>query len=164
VLTTLHGRTPPATCQRREVLAAVAVQGGPSAEASPHPTDLLKSLGPGPILEGLLANLEEDSAAALVLGAHDPHAPLVVFAGAAAAKVEREFFYLFTRLRVEGDLPYRHPAVVAGMGTVLVLVLGRWVRVGCARLLCGHEVAPSWSGSGRQPPRRAVFMPLHPEV
>jgi hypothetical protein len=26
------------------------------------------------------------------------------FAGAAAAKVEREFFYLFARLRVEGDL------------------------------------------------------------
>jgi hypothetical protein len=40
----------------------------------------------------------------------------VVFAGgAAAAKVEREFFYLFARLRVEGDLPYRHPAVVAGV-------------------------------------------------
>jgi transcriptional regulator with XRE-family HTH domain len=61
---------------------------------------------------------------------------------AAAAKVEREFFYLFARLRVEGDLPYRHPAVVAGVGMVLVLVLGGWVRVGCARLLCGHEVPP----------------------
>jgi hypothetical protein len=45
----------------------------------------------------------------------------VVFAGTAAAKVEREFFYLFARLRVEGDLPYRHPAVVAGVGMVLIL-------------------------------------------
>src|SRR5918994_2908009 len=25
---------------------------------------------------------------------------------------------------------------------VLILVLSRWVRVGCARLLCGHEVPP----------------------
>src|SRR5829696_5183198 len=36
-----------------EVLAAVSVQRGPSTEASPDPTDLLKSLGPGPFLEGL---------------------------------------------------------------------------------------------------------------
>ena len=70
------------------------------------------------------------------------------YASAAAAKVEREFFYLFARLRVEGDLPYRHPAVVAGMGTLkagvirlygVVLLLSGWVRVGCARLSSVHS-------------------------
>jgi|SRR5215212_8802533 transcriptional regulator with XRE-family HTH domain len=52
------------------------------------------------------------------------------FAGAAAAKVEREFFYLFARLRINRDLPYRHPAVVADVGMVLILVLGRWCAWG----------------------------------
>jgi hypothetical protein len=51
------------------------------------------------------------------------------FASAATTEVEREFFYLFARLRVEGDLPYRHPAVVAGVRMILILVLGGWVRV-----------------------------------
>jgi hypothetical protein len=82
------------------------------------------------------------------------------FAGAAAAKVEREFFYLFARLRINRDLPYRHPAVVADVGMVLILVLGRWVRVGCARLLCGHEVAPSWSvPRGVSPPPGLPTLP-----
>jgi hypothetical protein len=63
------------------------------------------------------------------------HAPLVNVAGAAATKVEREFFYLFACLRVEGDLPYRHPAVVAGVGMVLIVILGRWVHVGCGRVI-----------------------------
>ena len=58
---------------------------------------------------------------------------------AAAAKVEREFFYLFARFRVEGDLRERHPAIVAGVGALVlvVVILGRWVR-GCARLRGVH--------------------------
>jgi hypothetical protein len=52
---------------------------------------------------------------------------------AAAAKVEREFFYLFARLRVDHDLAYRYPAIVTGVGAlvvvVVILILGRWVRV-----------------------------------
>src|SRR5215207_2122770 len=48
-----------------------------------------------------------------------------------------------------------HPAAIAGAQTLqasvvscygVVLLLGGWVRVGCARLLYGHEDAPSWSG------------------
>ena len=57
------------------------------------------------------------------------------FASAAAAKVEREFFYLFARLRVKGDLPYRHPAVVTDVGCFV----GRWVQGGCARLSRVHS-------------------------
>jgi hypothetical protein len=37
-----------------------------------------------------------------------------------------------------------YPAVYAGVGTLVlaVVLLGRWVRMGCARLLCGHEAFP----------------------
>src|SRR5215204_7302292 len=38
------------------------------------------------------------------------------FFGAAAAKVQGELFCLFARLRVDHDLAYRYPAVVAGVG------------------------------------------------
>ena len=69
------------------------------------------------------------------------------FAGAAAAEVESVLLYLFACLRIDQDLSKRYPAVVAGVGVLVlvVVILGGWVRVGCARLLCGHEVAPSWS-------------------
>jgi hypothetical protein len=80
---------------------------------------------------------------------------------ALAAEVKRVLFYLFARLRVEGDLPYRHPAVVADAGALVlilgiviaeivlamvaviagILILGGWVRVGCARLLCAAHGA-----------------------
>jgi hypothetical protein len=41
-----------------------------------------------------------------------------------------------------------NPAVYAGVGAfvLVVVLLCGWVHVGCARLLCGHEVTPSWSG------------------
>jgi hypothetical protein len=38
------------------------------------------------------------------------------FASTASAKVERELFYLFARLRVNRNLAYRYPAIVAGVG------------------------------------------------
>jgi hypothetical protein len=63
------------------------VQRGPSTEARPRPTDLLEGLGLGPFLEGLLADLEEDGTAALMLpGAHDLHAPLVLDAAGICAR------------------------------------------------------------------------------
>src|SRR5215217_6667888 len=73
---------------------------------------------------------------------------------AAATKIECVLLYLLARLRVEGDLAYRYPAIVAGVGAlVLVVILSRWVRVGCARLSGGHEASPSWSGPrGVSPP------------
>jgi hypothetical protein len=91
----------------------------------------------------------------------------VVFAGAAAARDGLEDLDLFAGTGVLDKVPDVHDAIVAGVGAlvlvVVILILTRWVR-GCARLLCGHEDTPSWSGSGRLLPRRAVFMPLHPEV
>jgi hypothetical protein len=56
MLTSLHGHTP-AACEFGEVLPPVAMQGDAAAEAPPRPTDLLKGFGPGPLLEGLLAQL-----------------------------------------------------------------------------------------------------------
>ena len=59
------------------------------------------------------------------------------------------------RFRVNRKLAYHHPAIVAGTGALqasvvsfysVVVILSRWMRVGCARLLYGHEDAPSWSG------------------
>jgi hypothetical protein len=68
--------------------------------------------------------------------------------GTLAAEVKRVLLRLFTRLGVDHELSYRHPAIVAGTRTLIlmVMVLSRWVRMGCARLLCGHEDVPSWSG------------------
>ena len=50
-----------------------------------------------------------------------------------------------------------HPAVHAGVGALeagvvrlysVVVILSGWVRVGCARLLYGHEVPPRGPGPG----------------
>ena len=53
------------------------------------------------------------------------------FVSTASAKVERELFYLFARFRIEGDLAYRYPAIVAGVEVLVlvVVILSRWVRV-----------------------------------
>jgi hypothetical protein len=79
-----------------------------------------------------------------------PHA-LAVFR-ALAAEVERILLYLLTRLRINRDLAYRYPAVVAGVGAIVgddvvvlvemrVMILGRLVRGMCARLLCAAHGA-----------------------
>jgi hypothetical protein len=53
----------------------------------------------------------------------------------------------------DNEMTDEDSAIVAGVGALkacvmrlygVVLILGGWVRR-CARLLCGHEVAPSWS-------------------
>jgi hypothetical protein len=74
MLTTLHGYTPPATCELCEVVPTVAMQGNAAPEFSPRRAHVGVGLGHDPLLQGLLANLKEHSAAALVLGAHDMHA------------------------------------------------------------------------------------------
>jgi hypothetical protein len=93
-------------------------------------------------------------------------------AGAAAAKVERKFFYLFAGLRVEGDLPYRHPAIVAGVGALAgddvvvlvemrIMILSGWLRR-CARLLSGHRVHSLGPGLGVCNHRRGhLYQQLH---
>jgi len=49
---------------------------------------------------------------------------------ATAAEVERELFYIFARLRVNRNLAYCHPAIVAGTGALVlvVVILSGWVR------------------------------------
>jgi len=64
------------------------------------------------------------------------------FASAAAAEVERVLLRLLTRLGVDHDLAYRYPAIVAGVGAfvlvVVVLTRSGWVRWWCARLSGVH--------------------------
>jgi hypothetical protein len=130
------------------------MEGGQSPEPSPTDADVVQGVGSDPLFQCSLTDSKQRRAASLVLGAHDMHAPLVDVAGTAAAKVEREFFYLFARLRVEGDLAYRHPAIVAGVGALVgddvvvlvemrIMILSRWVR-GYARLtLAAHGALTS---------------------
>jgi len=49
---------------------------------------------------------------------------------ALAAEVERELLRLLARIGVDHGLAYRHPAIVAGTGTpvLVVVLLGGWVR------------------------------------
>jgi hypothetical protein len=42
---------------------------------------------------------------------------------ALAAEVKRVLLYLLTRLRVESDLGYRYPAIVAGVGGLVRMIL-----------------------------------------
>ena len=74
------GRTP-ATCKLGEVAWTSPMQEGAASESSPRDAPVVQGLGPGPLHEGLFANLEQHSTATLVLGAHDLHAPLVLDAG-----------------------------------------------------------------------------------
>src|SRR5215211_2658045 len=83
---------------------------------------------------------------------------LVLYAGAAAA---RQYLYdldLFAGTGVLDKMPDVDDAISAGVraqaleaGAVrlygVVVVLGRWVRAGCARLLCGHwRLTLLWPG------------------
>jgi hypothetical protein len=136
MLTSLHGHTP-AACEFGEVLPPVAMQGDAAAEASPDPTDLLKGLRPGPFVEGLLADGEQDRAAASVLSTHDMHAPLVLGVGTAAARHAIVDHDLAVKIVLGLDnAPKEHPAVHAGVGCFL----SRWVRWWCARLFGVHSL------------------------
>ena len=80
--------------------------------------------------------------------------------GAAAASVGR-----LPLLAVFVDVADEHPALYAGVGAQaletgvvclygVVVILGRWVRAGCARLCGVHKLSPYGPGSGvRQHPR-----------
>jgi hypothetical protein len=108
------------------VATAVPVKGGPSSETAPTGANLLERLGPGPLLEGLLADRKERTATALTLGAHDMHVPLVVFAGAAATGHGLYDLYLFAVLFDQmADID---DALVAGVRMILIMIRSRWVR------------------------------------
>jgi transcriptional regulator with XRE-family HTH domain len=64
------------------------------------------------------------------------------FFGATATEVQGELLRLLASLGIDNRLAYRHPAVVAGTGVLVLVVVagsffGRWLSVGCARLIHG---------------------------
>jgi hypothetical protein len=83
---------------------AVAMEGDTPAEAAPRPAHVGVGFGHDPLLQSLLADREQGRTAALALGTHNMHAPLVVFAGATAAEVKRVLLGLLARLGVDHDL------------------------------------------------------------
>jgi hypothetical protein len=70
----LSGPTPGGLRQLGEVTWPSPMQEGAASESSPRDAHVVQGLGLAPLLEGLLANLEQHSAAALTLGTHDMHA------------------------------------------------------------------------------------------
>src|SRR5215212_2507550 len=86
---------------------------------------------------------------------------------ALATEVKRVLLRLLARLGVEGDLAYRYPAVVAGVGALeagvmrlygVVVILRRWVRGMCAKLIHVNllsRLAGSRAGASRC---GAIFM------
>jgi hypothetical protein len=61
-------------CELAEMLTPIPVKGDTAAETPPRDAHVVQGLGSSPFCHGLLADLEQHSAAALVLGAHDMHA------------------------------------------------------------------------------------------
>jgi hypothetical protein len=68
---------------------------------------------------GAQRNLEEHSATAPVLGAHDMHAPLAVVAGAAAARNDLEDLCLFAGTGVLDKMADVDDAFGAGVGSLV---------------------------------------------
>jgi hypothetical protein len=63
------------------------MQEGAASESSPRDAHVVQGLGPGPFGQGLLSDLQQDSAAPFALpGAHDMHAPLVGCVSAALTR------------------------------------------------------------------------------
>jgi hypothetical protein len=133
------------------------MQRSQAAQASPRPTDLLKRLGPSPLFQSRLTQLEEHSAAALALGAHDLYAALVDVASASPARNGVEDLYLFAVFG-NNKMADVDDAVYAGVGAQaletrvvrlygVVVILSRRVR-GCARLWGVHEAPPRGPGLG----------------
>jgi hypothetical protein len=136
-------------------MPTVAVKGCPTPEARPARTHLLKGFGPSPFLDGLFADRKQRRAAALVLRAHDLYAPLVDVASASPTRYGLDDLDIFAvHFDQKADVD---DAVYAGVRTLqasvvrlysVVVILGGWVRVGCARLWGVHEAPPRGPGLG----------------
>jgi hypothetical protein len=79
------------------------------------------------------------------------------FFGATAARHGLEDLDLFAGTGVLDKMADVDDALVAGVGALqasvvrlysIVVIVRRWVRAGCARLLCGHEVPLRGPGLG----------------
>src|SRR5215208_4444710 len=85
-----------------------------------------------------------------------PAGYLLIFC-TAAARNGLEYLDLFAATGVLDKVPDKYEPLFAGAGTLqasvvrlygVVVILGRWVRVGCARLRGVHEAPPRGPGSG----------------
>jgi hypothetical protein len=91
------------------------MQEGAPSESSPRDAHVVESLGSAPLCEGLFAQLHGHGTSALVLLAHDMHAPLAVFAGAAAARHGLYDLDLFAGTGVLDKMPDVDDAISAGV-------------------------------------------------
>ena len=123
----------------------------PSA-TTPRPTHVGVGLGLDPLLQGLFAQLQGQGTPAPVLLAHDMHAPLVACFSAALTRNGFEDLGLFAVL-ADDEMADVDGAVHAGTGALqasvvglnsVVVIVGGWVRVGCARLSGVHSSVPTF--------------------
>jgi hypothetical protein len=124
------------------VLATISVEGYVAAEPSPADTDIVQGLGPDPLLQGLLADLQQDRAAALPFLAHDSHAGLVGDAGlsascAAAAWHNFQMLHFLAHGFVKYSVGQEDQPVRAGVG-VVVFTGSPWTEY--ARLFSVHSL------------------------
>jgi hypothetical protein len=124
------------------------VQSDPAAQPAPSNTNGSQAPGSGPLLQGLLAQLQGNGTSSLPLLAHDMHAPLVLNADATAARDGVDdvdlFAVLFDQV-ADVDVPVQARVRV-------VLLFGGWVRWVRGRLLLVHSEPPS--SVGRSPGAR----------
>jgi hypothetical protein len=82
------------------------------------------------------------------------HLPLLSLA--AAAQIQRKFFYFFARFLIDHELAYRYPPIVAGVRVVLV---GRWVWLeGTCGKVIHVNLLLGWPASGELRPSRGGFL------
>jgi hypothetical protein len=132
----------PPACQLGEVLAAVAMEGNAPAQAPPRGANLVQGLHPGPLSQGLLADLQQDRAAALPFLAHDSHAGLVgdadVSLASAAAAGDGLYALDFVADSVVKDgVGQEDQSVRAGVRVVILIDFG---RAEYARLFAVHSL------------------------
>jgi len=94
------------------------MQEGAASEPSPANAHVVQGLGPAPFGQGLLADLQQDSAALFALpGAHDMHAPLVGCFNAALTRNGLDDLGLFAVLAVD-QMADVDNTVYAGVGAL----------------------------------------------
>jgi hypothetical protein len=141
-----------------------------SSETPPADPDVVQGLCPGPLLEGLLAQLQGDSTPAFVFLAHDTHAPLVLDAGGVRARRAKEIAVevgqaVVVALDALDELAVTEPETTAGTHATLGvgyggsrrvladLAGGRHVSAGANPCPQVHQIDASAGAAGHRPYR-----------